>query len=156
MLAFIIDGMSVLHEKEGFANRLNEALTDSAYPVKGENRQAIVGKIFGVTQKAARKWLEGEGMPTLERCIFIAKQLEVQFEWLMTGRGTKHHTRITIEKDLSNHHVTDFQHKLVCELFDGLIKHQQMELIKQMESIVDTNKKIYRELQEKEQNKTDE
>ncbi len=142
--------MPVIDEKEAFANRLNQALNDSGYPVKGENRQAIVGKIFGVTQKAARKWLEGEGMPTLERCIIISKQLDVNFEWLMTGRSENDPEDDSINEERSPHHVANFQHKVIFELFDGLTKRQQVEAIKQLENIVKTNKQILKELKGRE------
>lgn len=77
-----------INEKADFSQRLNKALDDIGVPQKGQNRQEIVGKRFGVTQKGARKWLEAESIPNIDRCIHIAKDLGVSFEWLMTGRGS--------------------------------------------------------------------
>lgn len=75
--------------KQQFADRLNELLDDSGVPRKFGGRQGIVGKMFGVGQKGARKWLEGEGLPKLETCIEMATRFGVHLEWLMTGRGEK-------------------------------------------------------------------
>lgn len=80
---------SMLEEKTAFSERLNLALESSLpnVPPKGQGRQYFVAKIFGVSQPAARKWLEGEGFPKLEQCIYIAKKLNLGIEWLVTGRG---------------------------------------------------------------------
>lgn len=80
-----------MDEKVEFSRRLNEALDESPLevPRKGDGRQVLVSRIFGVDQKGARKWLESEGFPKMERCITIAKKLEVSVEWLLTGRGSK-------------------------------------------------------------------
>lgn len=75
---------------KAFAARLNEALDDKRVPPKGQGRQQAVGRIFGVSQKAARKWLEGEGRPKGERAAEIAVRLGVSYDWLMTGKGNKH------------------------------------------------------------------
>lgn len=75
--------------KEQFAERLNRVLDESPLnvPVKGDGRQVFVAKLFRVNQKAARKWLEGDGFPKLEKCIEISLRLDVAIEWLLTGRG---------------------------------------------------------------------
>lgn len=81
----------MLDEKEAFARRLNEALNVSLpdIPEKGKGRQMFVASKFKVSQKGARKWLEGEGFPKLEQAIIIAKELKVSLEWLLTGRGER-------------------------------------------------------------------
>jgi len=75
--------------KSAFSHRLNEALDDANVPDKYAGRQVAVGKMFGVTQKGARKWLEGEGMPSFDKAIEIATRLGVYVEWLWSGRGPK-------------------------------------------------------------------
>lgn len=72
-----------------FAARLNDCCDKAEIPPKGKNRQATVAKRFSVSQKGARKWLEGEGLPTLEKAIEIAKSFRVALEWLLTGRGPR-------------------------------------------------------------------
>jgi hypothetical protein len=81
--------MKVDSEKQAFAARLNEALDNIGVPKKHDGRQGAVGKMFEVSQKGARKWLEGEGFPTVDICIAIATRTGVHYEWLMTGRGPK-------------------------------------------------------------------
>lgn len=81
--------MNESDEVRAFAVRLNELCDDMGVPPKGQARQTLVGKLFGVTQKGARRWLEGEGLPETKKCIQIATWGSVNFEWLMTGRGPK-------------------------------------------------------------------
>lgn len=75
--------------KEAFSARMNEICDDMKVPPKDQGRQTKVGAIFKVSQKGARKWLEGEGFPGIEKAAEIAKWAGVNFEWLMTGRGLK-------------------------------------------------------------------
>jgi transcriptional regulator with XRE-family HTH domain len=84
--------------KAEFAKRLNQALNDSPLdiPPKGEGRQTRVAKLFNVGQKAARKWLEGEGFPELEKSLEICERLEISIIWLLQGRGEP---RVVDEKD---------------------------------------------------------
>jgi len=72
---------------EAFSMRVNKVCDILGIPPAGKNRQAELGKLFGVTQKAARKWLVGEGFPDTAICIQMAVKSGVSFDWLMTGRG---------------------------------------------------------------------
>lgn len=78
--------------KRLFAERLNELCDEHKLPPKGKGRQVEVARMFDVSQKGARKWLEGEGLPTLEKTIEIAQRFGVQTEWLLSGRGDKYVT----------------------------------------------------------------
>ena len=80
-----------------FAKRLNEICDDMGIPPKGKNRQATFAQLMKVSQKGARKWLEGEGMPTLQRCIQIAQWAGVAVEWLVTGRGEKRPKSLSVD-----------------------------------------------------------
>lgn len=42
-----------------------------------------------MTQKAVRKWVEGEGLPETVRLMQIARDFGCHFEWLATGRGPR-------------------------------------------------------------------
>lgn len=84
-----VGSMTTQAVKTTFAARLNELLDEAGLPAKYEGRQLALAEMFGVSQKGARKWLEGEGLPTLERCIQIAERFGVNTEWLLTGRGPK-------------------------------------------------------------------
>lgn len=81
--------MNELDEKQAFAGRMNHVADALGIPPKGQNRQVLLGKMFGVSQESARKWLEGEAIPQTIKCIEIARRANVSFEWLMTGRGVK-------------------------------------------------------------------
>ncbi len=76
--------------KTDFAARLNQLCSEHGLPEKFDGRQVQLAQIFKVSQKGARKWLEGEGMPTLERSIEIARHFGVHTEWLLSGRGEKY------------------------------------------------------------------
>lgn len=75
--------------KAEFALRLNEVCDDKKLPAKYAGRQSALAALFNVSQKGARKWLEGESMPTMDTSIKIAIWGEVSIEWLLTGRGRK-------------------------------------------------------------------
>ncbi len=77
----------IVNEKYSFAARMNQVADILGIPPKGENRQALMGKMFKVSQEAARKWLAGESMPQMEKSIEICKKANVTIEWLLTGRG---------------------------------------------------------------------
>lgn len=77
-----------LLKKETFSKRLNLALDLAGYPVKGAGRQVHLAKAFNVSQKGARKWVEGEAIPATNRLIVIASDLGVNVEWLLSGHGS--------------------------------------------------------------------
>ncbi len=68
-----------------FAKRLNRALDSRRVPEAGKGRQQYVARMFGVSQKGARKWLVGEAMPDTTRLCEIAETLRVSVQWLMCG-----------------------------------------------------------------------
>ncbi|MFM0270135.1 hypothetical protein PQQ59_06090 [Paraburkholderia aspalathi] len=84
-----IEPMVTDDQKRAFSERLNEALDDNRFPAKGAGRQSALGTKMGVSQKGARKWLEGEAIPATARIIDLAQWLNVNFEWLAAGRGDK-------------------------------------------------------------------
>ena len=77
-------------EKKRFADRLNALCDEKGIPPKGKARQVDLAKVFGVSQKGARKWLEGEGFPSTKKAIEIARWANVNYDWFMTGRGARH------------------------------------------------------------------
>ena len=72
-------------ERLAFAKRLNLACDRAGIPAKGSGRQAAVATLFEVSQKGARKWLEGEAIPNTKRLPAMARMLGVTTEWLLTG-----------------------------------------------------------------------
>ncbi len=92
-----------------FAQRLNQALDECPDAVPRIGRQRIVGKMFGVDQKGARKWLLGLGYPTLEKSIEIAERLNVATEWLLSGRGSK---RVVDDQNIQLAEMLDLWYQL--------------------------------------------
>lgn len=79
--------MADLVDRLAFSKRLDHALDLFGVPPKGKGRQVQVGKLFGVSQKAASKWLEGLSLPDTMRIAVIAEKLKVNVEWLTYGSG---------------------------------------------------------------------
>ena len=61
-------------------------------PVRG--RQTRLAEIFKVTPNAARKWLQGEGMPELDLSVAIADWASININWLLQGAGPKRGDKI--------------------------------------------------------------
>lgn len=78
---------SMKDENAKFSERLNAAADNYGMAPKGSGRQIAMGKMFNVSQKGARKWLEGESIPKTSRAVEIANRLGVNFQWLMSGQG---------------------------------------------------------------------
>lgn len=72
-------------EKDAFSQRLNNLLDDVGFPAKGAGRQIELAKRYDVTQKGARKWLEGESIPTMIRLSKIAADFGCDIQWLLSG-----------------------------------------------------------------------
>lgn len=52
-------------------------------------RQTVLARHFFVTQGATKKWLSGEGYPTMEKLIAICEWAGVNLNWLTLGTGPK-------------------------------------------------------------------
>jgi SOS-response transcriptional repressor LexA len=90
----IIEPMVTIDRKKEFSQRLNATLDHISFPPKGKDRQGQLGKLFGVNQKAARKWLEEEGFPAQKRHQDLIEKLnasgaQINAEWLFYGDQTK-------------------------------------------------------------------
>lgn len=71
----------------GFAGRLNEVCDDLGLPKHG--RQTLLAKKFNVTQGATKKWLSGEGYPTIDNLVAICEWAGVNVNWMLQGTGPK-------------------------------------------------------------------
>jgi len=76
-------------EREGFSERLQQALRDARYSPDSPTQLAREFNIrFNgrpITVHAARKWLVGEAIPTQEKLRTLAQWLGVPAEWLRFG-----------------------------------------------------------------------
>lgn len=83
-------------EDQAFSERLNGLLDAREFTPKGKGRQVELGKKYGLTQKAVRKWVEGEGMPETVRMIQLARDFQCNFEWLALGTGPRDRAEHTV------------------------------------------------------------
>lgn len=70
--------------RQAFAERFRQALAEMGYSA---NEQKLIGKLFEVSGQAARKWAEGQAMPTPSRIPQVAQRLGVRRAWLQDGEG---------------------------------------------------------------------
>lgn len=103
-------------EAQLFAARFNEVIDEAGFPEKGKGRQAAVAKHFGVTQKGARKWLEGESIPKYSRLSEMAQSLGVNVEWLMSGRGARRAGATSAVEEKAGQYLTRVGHVPVSRL----------------------------------------
>ncbi|MBT4837469.1 MAG: helix-turn-helix domain-containing protein [Methylococcales bacterium] len=84
--------------KNEFSKRFKLALKNLGV---SENEQKRLGKLFGVSGQAVKKWIDGQAMPSTSRIPEIARILGVQCSWLQYGfdkQGmTSHETRAEYE-----------------------------------------------------------
>ena len=85
-----------------FSRRLNEILDDANFTPKHQGRQEELRKIFDVSQKGARKWLEGESIPRHPRILRMVEIWPVRAEWLEYGTLPKY-PPITLQVQNSKH-----------------------------------------------------
>lgn len=65
---------------EGFTERFQQALEEAGLASK---TQKELGRLFGVSGQAVKKWQSGESIPTAERAPLIARLLNVRRAWLL-------------------------------------------------------------------------
>jgi transcriptional regulator with XRE-family HTH domain len=81
--------MNPSFEREGFSERLQQALRNADYSPDSPTQLAREFNIRfegrAITVHAARKWLVGEAIPTQEKLRALAQWLGVPAEWLRFG-----------------------------------------------------------------------
>jgi transcriptional regulator with XRE-family HTH domain len=70
------------HTLREFSARFRKALENRGY---SPSQQKQLGKLFGVSGTAVRKWADGLAMPTSTRMPSIASKLGVRRAWLQDG-----------------------------------------------------------------------
>lgn len=78
---------------EGFSNRLKEILADNGYP--GWGRQRFIARKFGVSHPSAKKWLDGDNYPEMDKLIEFSRWGNTTIDWLVTGEGPKHPIKLS-------------------------------------------------------------
>jgi SOS-response transcriptional repressor LexA len=86
----------------GFSKALNNALDEIQYPAKGLGRQTQLAKDLSkiaeksITQKAVRKWLEGEGFPRDENIANLCTLTGKPFDYFFDAKlGSKTDLKLT-------------------------------------------------------------
>lgn len=81
--------MNSSQERFAFSERLRQALSNAEYsPISPTQLAREFNLQFGgnpVTVHAARKWLQGESIPTQEKLRALASWLDVPADWLRFG-----------------------------------------------------------------------
>jgi SOS-response transcriptional repressor LexA len=65
-----------MNEKKEFSARLNYVLDLYGVAPKGKGRQGELASMFNVSDKGARKWIEAESIPKMERLLEIVDRLK--------------------------------------------------------------------------------
>lgn len=68
--------------QQEFAARFRKALDSMGY---SPSQQALLGRLFGVSGQAVRKWTAGEALPHSSRMPYVASVLGVRRAWLQDG-----------------------------------------------------------------------
>lgn len=80
--------MTTTHEQKLiYAKRFNTTLDLYGVPQKNQGRSLIVAEMFGLTQRGAARWVNGEVLPPKARRKEIALRMKVNFDWLEFGHG---------------------------------------------------------------------
>ena len=116
-----------------FSERLNEALDDLGVPTKARGRQTTAARLFGVSQKGVRKWLEGEGLPHTKRIGRIAHKANVRQEWLLFGLGPKR-----LDPDETSQFNTSLMQRIMVSV-EKTIKVGDIQLSEQQKAFLVTS-----------------
>jgi hypothetical protein len=79
--------------RRGFAVRMHE-LCDALKIPRGHGRNAALGRMFGFTPNAARKWLLGLSYPEMAHAVQMCDRAGINLLWLLQGTPPKRGNRI--------------------------------------------------------------
>lgn len=86
--------------RQAFALRFQQALKELGL---SPNKQKELGKLFGISGQAVRKWVDGLSMPASTRMPHVAKTLGVRRAWLQDGEGSMYPNEAKIAENGSNY-----------------------------------------------------
>lgn len=101
----ILPTMADTPELQAFSRRLNELCDEMGVPPKYHGRQSALAKRFGMSQKGARKWVEGEAFPDWEKLMEICDWGSVRLDWLLRGKEPKRDAKDITERYPAIAHV---------------------------------------------------
>jgi len=109
--------MTIFNEREGFSKRLKQALRAASH---SSNSPTSLAREFNarygsgnITLYAARKWLQGEAIPTQGKLRVLANWLGVSAEWLRFG-GNESMNSTVIHEICSRFNAADI--KLLADI----------------------------------------
>ena len=124
--------MNSTQERLAFSERLQQALRSAEYsPTSPTQLAREFNQRSGgnpVTVHAARKWLQGESIPTQEKIRTLASWLDVPADWLRFGivenrKGSGSATASTDAKIIALLHQLDEHHVMIAhDLLRALVK----------------------------------
>lgn len=74
-------------ERDGFRQRLAQALDKAGFPPINRGRIQLLADMMELSHRGAGKWLDGETAPPAKKCPVLADKLQVNTEWLISGKG---------------------------------------------------------------------
>ncbi len=74
-------------EKTGFSQRLTKALDKEGFPPINRGRIQRLADMMDLSHRGAGKWLDGETTPPAKKCPLLADKLNINTEWLISGKG---------------------------------------------------------------------
>jgi hypothetical protein len=104
-------------ERKAFARRLNEAIDRiAAAPQRGRPAWLVIqlrrtDPRLKLSQEAVRKWLSGESMPDQTHMAMLARLVDVDSDYLHTGRQTKTHERHGVRDGRPKYHGVIVSHE---------------------------------------------
>jgi len=92
--------------------------------------QAQLSEVLGVSRGACGQWEQGHAYPNVQHLIEIAKVLDIQLEWLATGRGEMAYSSEI--KEAPGHYQASMpaDEQLLISYYRKMNKQQQQALIK--------------------------
>lgn len=76
-----------MNNKQEFSERLNHLLDHYGVRKKNKGRQVDLAELLDVRQESARRWLEGEIIPSRNNLLAICSKFPCRVEWLERGEG---------------------------------------------------------------------
>jgi transcriptional regulator with XRE-family HTH domain len=127
---------------DGFTERFKQALEEAGLAAKSRKE---LGRMFGVTGQAIKKWLEGESIPAAERAPLVARKLDVRRAWLLDNELPMRVLNGAITEDGMDYGIPD--HKLSYEEqqmlleYRRLSKRQQKNWLKLLKDFIEATEK---------------
>lgn len=87
-----------MNTKVEFSRRFSAALDAAGVDTHPASRKRWIHKKFGVTERQAGNYLNGQQLPTCDGMMQIALETGVSWEWLTTGRGPMRPLPLTEEQ----------------------------------------------------------